>query len=243
MKIIFNADDFGLSEGVNKGIVESHTRGVVLSTTIMANAPAYQDAVNLSKQHPNLHVGIHLVATYGKPLRTDVDTLVDKSGNFKRLNIFETLDIDTTELYKEWCTQIERVSKDIQLSHFDSHHHIHLHPKLISVVDKISKKYSLPYRGTQSVKNISVALQQSFYKDKVSIETIRNLILNSEEDIDIMTHPAYLDESLKTQSSYYSHRYLELELLCSEELKDFLKENQIKICSYKSIWLVYIMDC
>ncbi len=70
-RLIINADDFGLCESVNKGIVEAHTKGVLTSTTIMANMPAAEQAVELAKNLPTLGVGVHLNLTNGKPLCQD----------------------------------------------------------------------------------------------------------------------------------------------------------------------------
>lgn len=235
MKIIINADDFGLSKGVCDGIIYSHLNGVVKSTTIMANAPAYQYGLDCIRKTPSLDVGIHLVLTYGKPLRNDVPSLVNENGIMKRVDSNNPLDVDLEEVYLEWCTQIETVSKDIKLTHFDSHHHIHLNPELKKIVERISKKYQLPYRGLKTTPNISVKLVENFYEEKVSLDTIESLILTEKDTIDIMTHPANVDDILQKNSSYVHWREKELELLCSKELKALLEQHNITICSYKSI--------
>ena len=67
-KIIINADDFGLCEGVNKGIVKAHTEGVLTSATLMTNMPRADEAVVLTKSLPSLGVGVHLNLTNGWPL-------------------------------------------------------------------------------------------------------------------------------------------------------------------------------
>lgn len=235
MKIIINADDFGLSEGINDGIIKSHKDGVVLSTTIMANGPAYKSAVKLAKENPNLGVGIHLVATFGKPLRNDVPTLVDGNGNFKRVINGDVSHIDEHQLFLEWCTQIEKVSEDITLTHFDSHHHIHLNPKLKTIIEEISIKYNIPYRGKKTVAKTSVRLEESFYKEGVTIRNIESLLQNNDQAFDLMVHPAYLDKPLAKLTSYYNDRLIELKLLCSMELKELIDSYNVEICTYKSI--------
>lgn len=235
MKIIINADDFGLSEGVNEGIIKSHRDGVVLSTTIMANGPAYEQAISLANANPHLGVGIHLVATFGKPLRNDVPSLIDDHGNFKRVVEGNVSHINEEELFLEWCTQIETVSKDIHLSHFDSHHHVHLNPKFSNLINRISNKYHLPYRGCNTISQVSVRLEESFYQEGVSIKNIERLLFENSEPFDLMVHPAYLDNQLKNLTSYYDDRLKELDVLCSSEVKKMIKEHGIQICSYKSI--------
>ena len=64
-RLIVNADDFGFTSDVNEGIVEAHTHGILTATTLMANGPAFEDAVRLAKAHPSLDIGCHLVLVGG----------------------------------------------------------------------------------------------------------------------------------------------------------------------------------
>src|ERR1700732_1931642 len=99
IKLIVNADDFGYSRGVNFGIIDSHMRGIVNSSTMMMNMPGTGHAIELAKEYPSLQVGIHLVLTCGKPLLQDVHSLVDENGHFKKLKqIREKNDIVLDEL-------------------------------------------------------------------------------------------------------------------------------------------------
>src|SRR5690625_2763627 len=108
MKILFNADDFGLTESVTDGIIKAHTDGIVGSATLMMNGHATDYAVIKAKEHPTLKVGIHLALTWGKPLRNDVSDLVAGDGNFKYNNMYTTMKSpNLTQLEKEWQTQIE----------------------------------------------------------------------------------------------------------------------------------------
>jgi predicted glycoside hydrolase/deacetylase ChbG (UPF0249 family) len=67
-QLIVNADDFGLSPGVNRGILEAHEKRIVTSTSLMANTPGFDDAVRLARSAPDLGVGFHFNLTYGVPL-------------------------------------------------------------------------------------------------------------------------------------------------------------------------------
>ncbi|WP_258871175.1 ChbG/HpnK family deacetylase [Virgibacillus dokdonensis] len=80
MKILINADDFGLTKGVTEGIIKAHTEGIVQSTTLMMNGKATQYAIAKAKKQPSLQVGIHLVLTWGKPLNNDLAILTNKDG-------------------------------------------------------------------------------------------------------------------------------------------------------------------
>src|ERR1700683_3156930 len=80
-RLIVNADDFGFTAGVNRGIVEAHCRGVVTSSTLMANGPAFSDAVQLARTVPQLSVGCHVVLIDGQPLLDPktIPSLVDQN--------------------------------------------------------------------------------------------------------------------------------------------------------------------
>ena len=69
-RLIINADDFGMTEGISEGIIKAHLEGVVTSTTLMANMPAAAYAIKLAQKTPDLGVGIHLNLTTGRPIST-----------------------------------------------------------------------------------------------------------------------------------------------------------------------------
>src|SRR5271167_4344169 len=85
-RLIVNADDFGLTKELNRGIIEAHRRGVVTSATLMANGPAFADAVQLAQTEPQLSVGCHVVLVDGQPALDPetISTLVDRSPGARR---------------------------------------------------------------------------------------------------------------------------------------------------------------
>ena len=92
-RLIVNADDFGLTNGVNRAIIEGHTRGAVTSATLMANMPAFDAAVGLAKDHPSLGVGLHFNIVTGQPLSECWSLIDDRTGDFHQLSslIFRTV--------------------------------------------------------------------------------------------------------------------------------------------------------
>jgi predicted glycoside hydrolase/deacetylase ChbG (UPF0249 family) len=84
VRLIVNADDFGIAEAVNRGIAEAFDRGIVTSTSIMATGPAFEHAVDLARSRPGLAVGAHLVLTEQRPLvgPDAAPTLVGPDGRF-----------------------------------------------------------------------------------------------------------------------------------------------------------------
>lgn len=241
-KIIINADDFGYCEAVNYGIISAHNNGIVKSTSMMANMPGVEHGVKLLKENRDLNCGVHMTLSCGRPLLSNLKTIVDKEGFFIRRitdEIIKKMDYD--EIYEELCAQIERVKElGIDISHLDSHHHIHTLVSLKPVIEKIVNKYNLPIRGGFEY-NLEyskiVPLIDSFYKENVSEEYfIKNIEEIMKYDVvDIMSHPAFLDDYILNSTSYAIDRTKEHKILTSKKVKEFLRENGLVISSYRDI--------
>ena len=108
IKLIVNADDFGLTEGTNYGIIDGHINGLVNSTTMMMNMPGTEHAVRLAKEYNLLGVGVHLVLTAGEPLLKDVPSLVGENGSFHKQSVVREGNINPEEVEREWTAQIEK---------------------------------------------------------------------------------------------------------------------------------------
>ena len=148
--LIVNADDFGISEGVNRGIVEAHLKGILTSTTVMANMPAFEQAAQLRRDHPSLAAGVHLNLTAGNPLLPphQLPSLVDREGHFlggRRLLLGLTLGrVDLRQAEAELSAQLERaISAGFSPDHLDSHHHLHCHPMLQPIVVRLAQRYGI----------------------------------------------------------------------------------------------------
>ncbi|EQJ95400.1 ydjC-like family protein [Clostridioides difficile P51] len=241
-KIIINADDFGYCEAVNYGIISAHNNGIVRSTSMMANMPGVEHGVGLLKENKTLNCGVHMTLSCGRPLLSNLKTIVDKDGFFIRRitdEIIEKMDCD--EIYRELCAQIDRVKGlGIDISHLDSHHHIHTLVSLKPVIEKIVTKYNLPIRGGFEY-NLEyskvVPLIDSFYKENVSEEYfIKNIDEIMKYDVvDIMSHPAFLDDYILNSTSYAIDRTKDHKILTSKKVKEFLEKNGLVISSYRDI--------
>ena len=241
-KIIINADDFGYCEAVNYGIISAHNNGIVRSTSMMANMPGVEHGVGLLKENKTLNCGVHMTLSCCRPLLSNLKTIVDKDGFFIRRitdEIIEKMDCD--EIYRELCAQIDRVKGlGIDISHLDSHHHIHTLVSLKPVIEKIVTKYNLPIRGGFEY-NLEyskvVPLIDSFYKENVSEEYfIKNIDEIMKYDVvDIMSHPAFLDDYILNSTSYAIDRTKEHKILTSKKVKEFLEKNGLVISSYRDI--------
>lgn len=230
MKVIINADDFGLTEGINNGILTAHKQGVVTRTTLIMNGKAVDHAVKLAKAHPTLKVGIHLALSYGKPLSDKVDLLVDKSNTFK-FTKYET-DLSPSEIQQveqEWDTQIQAFLKTgLTLDHIDSHHHVHGWTCLQPVVKHLFDKYHLPFRYTDQLENrsdmsLTESLWLDFYGELAQPDLFKQLLSQQVETIEVMTHPAYVDATLLKISSYTHDRERELNVLTSLDVPEAIQ--------------------
>ena len=141
--LIVNADDFGLTSGVNRAIAELHASGVLTSTTLMARAGATFEAINLALAKPSLGVGCHVVLVDGEPVLSpnEIPTLVDrKTGCFpykltEFLTRLYTGRISTDEIEAEAAAQIGLLqSKGLKLTHIDTHKHTHMFPTVLRPV-------------------------------------------------------------------------------------------------------------
>jgi hopanoid biosynthesis associated protein HpnK len=147
-EVILNADDFGLTRGVNEGIVRAHRDGILSSTTLMANGDAFEHAVELAQSNPELGVGCHLVLISGKSVAPagEVRSLVDRNGNLPAsLPSFVAKvtsgKIRTDDIATELRAQIQKIrASGIEATHVDTHKHTHAHPRVLNVVCRVAKE-------------------------------------------------------------------------------------------------------
>jgi hopanoid biosynthesis associated protein HpnK len=149
--VIINADDFGLSEGINKAVVIAHTNGILTSATLMVNMPGSDEAAEMSKSLPDLGVGVHLNLTEGCPAAKDprVKCLSKPDGKFAlsaaKLSVASAFSGKVRKAIRlELESQIQWViSKGIRPTHLDSHKHIHCFPTIFTIVSALADKYGI----------------------------------------------------------------------------------------------------
>jgi len=145
IRLIVNADDFGLTTGVNRAIVEASHAGMLTSTTLMANSSAFDEAVALAKSQPQLKVGCHVVLIDGEPLSSGLKTLTGGTTRFKSsLKEFALAAVrkrlSQEEIQREAEAQIRKIqSAGIIVSHVDTHKHTHMFPHVLRPVLQAAK--------------------------------------------------------------------------------------------------------
>ncbi len=159
-RLIINADDFGMTVGVNRAIAEAHRAGIVTSSTIMANERAVDDAVAIAAQNPTLGTGCHIVLADGVPVSDEkrIASLIgSRNGNGARfrLGIAQLAlaavagKIREDEVRIEAAGQIERLqARGVKLSHVDCHMHSHVLPTVARGVLQAAREH-----GIRAVRN------------------------------------------------------------------------------------------
>ena len=149
-RLIVNADDFGLSEGINRGIMEAVAAGVLRSTSIMVGMPAFADAVRHAGAVGNeLGIGLHFTLTAGRPLTRSPSLVRSETGDFLSLPrlIKRALAgrVKPREVADECSAQIARAREaKLELTHLDGHHHVHVLPGIREAVRRVVHAERIP---------------------------------------------------------------------------------------------------
>ena len=150
--LIVNADDFGLTENVNRGILDAYRDGIVTSTTLLANGIAFESAVAASKRFLQLGIGVHLNLSEGKPVAdaTKVPTLVDRGGRLHMTpaHLWAGIaagQVSLPEIEAELSAQVAKViHAGIRPTHFDGHKHVHVLPRVSEIVIRLAHEFRIP---------------------------------------------------------------------------------------------------
>jgi hopanoid biosynthesis associated protein HpnK len=190
-RLIVNADDFGFTAGINRAIVEAHTRGIVTSSTLMANGRALQDAVRLAKTVPALSVGCHVVLIDGEPVldakrlpsltsqRASRARFRDGVKSFTTRALTGRLDPD--EIEAEASAQIRKLqSAGLDVSHADTHKHTHLFPAVLRPLLRAARAsgvYAIrnPFGPRKPLKSSELLLRPSLWTRYAEVRILRSL--------------------------------------------------------------------
>lgn len=242
MKLIVNADDLGFSKGINYGILDAYRYGIVRSTSLMMNMATTDHAIDLLKSS-GIGIGVHLNATAGKPLLKHRH-IVDEEGHFKKQYEFTIEELE--EIRNEFIAQIQSAfDKGLQVTHLDSHHHIHLwNEEIFSLVKALGQNYGLKMRVDGNYTYMTSALRsgiqtteafsQEFFDKTVYVETLMDIIgRNSDKDsLEIMVHPGFLCGNLYGRDSYREMRMVEHSILTSSVMKRFIEDQGIELIHF-----------
>ncbi|MBJ6360297.1 carbohydrate deacetylase [Paenibacillus sp. GCM10012307] len=248
--LIINADDFGLTEAVNRGIVEAYIRGCVSSTSMMVNMPGLEDALKHARSLPALGIGLHFNLTYGFPLADpkSVSSLIRDDGSFR---IIGTAALDEerhieAELQAQWQCFIRT---GMYPTHLDAHHLLHQHyPAVYRVMSRFAAREGVPMRTVQRTDlrtNLDALDVRPLMTDRIILDTYHALgslarILHYLQALDegtteLTCHPGYSDHTLQALSDWTKMRELELAVLCRPEIRKTIYEQGIQLITYRSL--------
>jgi len=206
--LIVNADDYGLSPGVNRGIAESHRDGIVTSTSLLVDTRFSAEAAATSAELPGLSVGLH----------ADLSAAVAESGAEASAALcVEELERQIARFHSltgRWPT------------HLDSHHNAHRAQALNRSFVNFGERHGLRVREHCEVQYVSAYYGRwggCTHPEQIGIEGLEGILGSSDDDlIELACHPGYVDGSLR--SSYRRERELELRTLCDKRVPQILDE-------------------
>jgi predicted glycoside hydrolase/deacetylase ChbG (UPF0249 family) len=217
--LIVNADDFGASEGVNRGIVECHVDGIVTSTSLMVTGRAVDEAVELSRAHPDLAIGLHW-DVWGEDER-EFDTSDSAAA---RAELERQLD------------EFERLMGRLP-THVDSHRHAHREGDLMDVFADVVHPLGIPVRGDGRVEFVGGFYAQWEWMvtnlEYVSVEFLQQLLRDEvAEDgwTEISCHPGFASDDF--MSVYLAEREAELRTLVDPRIRQTIDELGLTLSSY-----------
>jgi predicted glycoside hydrolase/deacetylase ChbG (UPF0249 family) len=220
--LIVNADDFGASDGVNRGIIEACEHGIVTSTSLMVTGPTAPGAVELARRHPELSIGLHW----------DLD-----SPKARR-----SLDLgDAAAVRAELARQLEAFSTLVGRTptHLDSHHHVHRRPEVAPIAGELAAPLRVPLRGDGRVEFVGGFYGQWEYGitdlHRISPEFMIWILRNevAEGWTEIGCHPGYAGGDFT--SVYLAEREVEVQTLKEPRIREEIRSLGIRLASHHDL--------
>ena len=247
---IIRCDDFGMNHSVNMAFKAIIEKGYPVSVSTMFACPWYQEAVDILKENPEVSVGVHLTLNaewknykWGPVIGKDAaPSLVDSNGYFFcSAKLFFNNNPKIDEIEKELRAQIERAFRSgIKIDYFDAHMRTAFStPELRTLVYNLAKEYNVGV-STWYGEDMKELFMIPYDKKKEDwIDTLKTLKKNN--DYVLLFHPgidnqelqALEDLNLPEMTDVNKHRHAEYEFLLSKEFSKSIKENNIKLITYR----------
>lgn len=221
--LVVNADDFGLSPGVNRGVVEAHERGIVTSTSLMARWPAAAEAAAYAKEHPDLSLGLHF----------DLGEWAYRHEAWAPVYEVAPTD-DAGAVADEVARQLDTFRRLAggEPTHIDSHQHVHRWEPVRSILIELARELAVPLRGHGS----GIRYCGHFYgqtgkgfplPDAISVEALIKILIELPPGVtELGCHPG-VDETLA--SGYRSERAQEVKALCDPRVRAAILAEEIEL--------------
>lgn len=248
-KILVRGDDLGYSRAVNYGIYDTVHDGINNNVGVMVNMPSTEQGLELLKNE-DVSLGMHTDISNGRPLSDlkDIPSLVDDNGCFKRSKIyrhaskdFVVLDQVVQEIEAQYQKFLDLVGE--KPSYFEGH--AVQSANFVKGLEIVAKRHNLaylPFSGNEVIPFKHSKLMpfcESMLPNYQPMETFKKIIKIADKDSDVIPfmicHPGYLDEYILNTSSLTFPRPKEVELLCSQEVRDLIAEHDIELVKYSEI--------
>ncbi len=227
--LIVNADDFGLSSGVNRGIIEAVENGIVTSASLMVGQPAAAEAAQYARDARRISVGLHV----------DLGEWTFRNGDWVPLYSVVRIE-EAAEVAEELASQLNEFERLMgsKPTHIDSHQHVHRQEPVRTVVSNAARKLRIPLRDFTA----DIHYCGDFYGQDtegkpvpgaLTLEGLTAILRSLPEGItELGCHPGY-GEGLATV--YRDERAIEVEILCARRLRETLHQIAITLCSFENI--------
>jgi predicted glycoside hydrolase/deacetylase ChbG (UPF0249 family) len=224
--LIVNADDFGMTEGINAGIAEAHRRGIVTSASLMVRQPEAVPAAALAREMPRLGVGLHIDLTEWEPV----------DGETKLMYARANLD-DASDVAREIAAQLALFEELVGRppDHLDSHQHVHFEGPARAESIRLARELGVPLRAMDT----RVKFCGDFYGQKgenlpnpegISATNLLRLVREeSSEWLEVMCHPGY---ARGLRSIYAAERERELAVLTDPSTRSALESLGVQLRSF-----------
>ncbi len=247
--LIVNADDFGLTRGVSRGILEAGAKGIVTSTTLIVNRPLEPTLVDELKA-AELGVGLHMNLTLGAPVANPkrVPSLVDAEGKFVRDAREAAKRASKDEARIELGTQIDEFRKIMGRfpTHLDTHHHIGRHEPILELVLDFARAIKVPVRSQDdqvrvAARRLTLRTPDHFVGESGpepywSAERVLEHLASLPGGVtEFMTHPGYFDDDL-AYSRYGKQRETELAGLTDPRAREAVAREGIRLAHFGNCW-------
>jgi chitin disaccharide deacetylase len=234
--LIVNADDFGLSSGVNRGIIKAHEHGIVTSASLMVRWPTAPEAAAYSQEHPDLSLGLHV----------DLGEWACRGEGW--VPLYEVVPVEdpaavADEVSRQLSTFRRLVGKDP--THIDSHQHVHLRESVRPVVVGIARDLAVHLRSYSS----EVRFCGDFYGQTaeglpfsyaISVDgLIKTLEALPPGITELSCHPG---EGVDLNTMYRSERLEEVKALCDSRIRAAISTLEIALCSFSNIGAARSME-
>lgn len=226
--LVVNADDFGLTGDVNRGIIEAHEHGIVTSASLMVRTPAATAAAEYHFRQPSLGLGLHI----------DLGEWALRGTEW--VPLYDVVDLnDAREVEREILSQLKRF-KDLvgaYPTHLDSHQHIHRREPILSLIKLIAADLGIPLRGYSRVQSYGdfygKSWKNQFAPEQISAERLIQILATLPAGPSELTcHPGYISD---LTSAYREERVLEVTALCSSAVRAFVAEENIKLLRFDQL--------